>query len=227
MRKAEERLAGWIIMAAIILAPIGWVFEKVGGTGLSILLVMLIGGFLWWRRHKKKRDQAAFDKVALMVLRNELTLDEIAQLRRALERAHFGRSALLGNLKILRESLYLCLNSKNRDVAESRMEAVNATLNEIRHDWAYLVSPFVLHEIEQEVHAAREQYSTRLYLNIAKGHTDKAHKLKTQRSKLKYLDLAKQALQEGLGNAGADTGALRQALAEVELEWAHIGGDAT
>jgi hypothetical protein len=63
---------------------------------------------------------------------------------------------------------------------------------------------------------AQKEFATHLYLNVAEGHVEKAGKLKTAKSQLKYLDLAAEVIQEGLDAGKGDQAALANALAGIE-----------
>lgn len=55
------------------------------------------------------------------------------------------------------------------------------------------------------------------FSNIATGHMDKVKKLKTRKSKEKYLDLAKEALNEGLEEGLGQGTELRMMLSQIEI----------
>ena len=55
-----------------------------------------------------------------------------------------------------------------------------------------------------------------MYNNIALAHLEKADKLKTIKSKIKYLEQAKEILNEGLENSKSCKNVLNETLSRVE-----------
>ncbi len=64
-------------------------------------------------------------------------------------------------------------------------------------------------------------------MNIANGHIEKSRTLKTEKSKLKYLALAKEALQEGIQVGRGNATALRALLEQIEREQAALARNGT
>lgn len=214
MTKSETKLVGQLITIGIVLSPFVWVYHQVGGVGLGIVLALLCGAIVGWNYLKRKSDQHAFDELALYMLHTWLSQDEVKQVFAAARKTGFDRLDVVRNLKVLRESVHICLTSKKRQTAEGRMEAVEECYAALQGKYRHSVSDHVLDEVVRIVEETREQFKKMLFLNVAKGHVEKAASLKTAKSKLKYLALAREVLEEGLDDNENDAD-LHQALVHV------------
>ena len=216
MKKAEATLIGWLVMIGIIVYPFVWLHEKIGWVGIGTIGVFVIGGGIFWSISKTKKEQKAFDDLALYVLHNRLHLDEAKKMNLKLAKSNFPRSTLIRNLQIIRDSIEIALTSKKRDTAESRMNTLLERYEEIRKEQSGLVSTEVLNEIDRVIQDTKDEFHTKLYLNMAMGYMDKTENIKTKKSKEKYLDLAKEALKEGLEKGRGQEADLRRILSQVE-----------
>jgi len=140
-----------------------------------------------------------------------------------LARSNFPRSALIRNLQIIRDSIEIALTSKKKDTAQSRMDTLLERYEEIRAEQSGLVSMEVMNEISSVIQDTKYQFHTMLYLNTATGYMDKIEKLKTNKSKEKYLDQAIEALQEGLQIGLGNEADLGDYLKHVEQVKAKLG----
>jgi len=216
MKKAESTLIGWLIVIGIIVYPFVWLHEKIGWIGIGIIGAIVIGIGILWNISKSKKEQKAFDNLVLYVLHNRLHPDEARKLNLKLTKSNFPKAALIRNLQIIRDSIEIALTSKKRDTAESRMNTLLERFEQIRKEQYGLVSAEVFNEINSVIQETKNEFHTKLYLNLAKGHMDKAEKLKTTKTKGNYLDLAKEALKEGLEKGLGQQADLRKALSQVE-----------
>jgi len=192
-------------------------------VGIFIIGVFIIGvGFLWYT-NKTKKEQKAFDNLALYVLHNRLHPNEAKTMNLKLARSNFPRSALIRNLQIIRDSIEIALTSKKKDTAQSRMDTLLERYEEIRAEQSGLVSMEVMNEISSVIQDTKYQFHTMLYLNTATGYMDKIEKLKTNKSKEKYLDQAIEALQEGLQIGLGNEADLGDYLKHVEQVKAKLG----
>jgi hypothetical protein len=114
-----------------------------------------------------------------------------------------------------RESVDLALNSKKRDVAEARMQYAADTALDVATRHQHTASPHIVDEMRSTLAATQAEFQTRLYLNLAKAHMEKADTLKTSKGKIKHLDLAAQAIQEGIVAGRGDMTRLQDALSHV------------
>lgn len=223
MKKAESTLIGWLIVIGIIVYPFVWLHEKIGWIGIAIIGAIVIGIGILWNISKSKKEQKAFDNLVLYVLHNRLHPDEARKMNSKLTKSNFSRAALIRNLQIIRDSIEIALTSKKRDTAEYRMNILLERFEQIRKVQYRLVSAEVFNEITSVIQETKNEFHTKLYLNLAKGHMDKAEKLKTKKTKGKYLDLAKEALKEGLEEGLGQQADLRKALSQVEQAKAKLG----
>ncbi len=216
MKKAEATLIGWLIVIGVIVYPFVWLYEKIGGLGFSLIVVIVIGLGIFYHIGNRRKEQKTFDDLVLYVLHNRLHPDEAKKMNLKLARSNFPRSALIRNLQIIRDSIEIALASKKRDTAEPRMNTLLERFEEIKKEQAGLVSAEVYNEIERIIEETRKEFQTKLFLNLATGHMEKAESLKTKKSKEKYLNLAIVALKEGLEKGLGQETDLRRVLSRAE-----------
>lgn len=222
MKKAEATLIGWLIVIGVIVSPFVWLHEKIGGVGIGIIAVMAVGIGIFYNFGRHQKDQKAFDDLALYVLHNRLHPDEAKRMNVKLARSNFPRSALIRNLQIIRDSIEIALTSKKRDTAESRMNILLERYEEIKKEQSSLVSVEVYNEIDRVIQETRKEFHTKLFLNLAVGHMEKAETLKTNKSKEKYFTLAIDALKEGLEKGLGEEADLRMVLLQAEQAKANL-----
>lgn len=216
MKKTDETLIGLLVVIAVIVYPFVWLYEKIGGVGFSLIVVIVIGLGIFYHIGSRRKEQKTFDDLVLYVLHNRLHPDEAKKMNLKLARSNFPRSALIRNLQIIRDSIEIALMSKKRDTAESRMNTLLERFEEIKKEQSGLVSTEVYNEIERVIEETRKEFQTKLFLNLAAGHMEKAESLKTRKSKEKYFDLAIEALKEGLEKGLGQETDLRRVLSRTE-----------
>jgi hypothetical protein len=216
MKKAEATLIGWLVVIGVIVYPFVWLHKKIGGLGISIMAVIIIGLGIFYNIGSRRKEQKTFDDLVLYVLNNRLHPDEAKKMNLKFARSNFPRSALIRNLQIIRDSIEIALTSKKRDTAESRMDTILERFEEIKKEQSSLISAEVYNEIEGVIQETRKEFQTKLFLNLAIGHIEKAENLKTKKSKEKYFDLAIEALKEGLEKGLGQETDLKRALSQAE-----------
>lgn len=222
MTKKEAEGIGALVVIGAIVYPFVWLYEQVGAVGLVVCAVGIVAIFVYWHIHNEKQDQKAFEELVLYTLHNRIPPDEARRINRKLAKENFPRSALIRNLQIIRDSIEISLSSKKRETAESRAQSVAELHQEILHEHASLVSEDVLADITAVCTEALSDFNTKLFLNIANGHIEKAGSLKTDKSKIKYLGLAAEALEEGISLGRGDSAALQSELANVKAKQAEF-----
>ncbi|EIM63788.1 hypothetical protein [Desulfobacter postgatei] len=216
MKKAEATLISWLIIIGIIVSSFTWLSERVGGIGIGIIVAMIIGLAIFVNIRKTMNDQKSFDDLARYVFNNRLHPDEDRKINSKLARSNFHRAALIRNLQIIRDSIDIALSSKKRDTAESRMNLLLERFEEIKKEQSALISFEVFDEISNVIQKTSIEFNTKLYYNIAVGYIEKAESLKTKKSKEKYLDLAKDILDEGIEKGKGNGEELKRVLLMVE-----------
>ena len=222
MTKKEVEGIGALVIIGVIVYPFVWLYEQIGVVGLVLCGIGVVAAFIYWHIHNAKQDQKAFDELVLYTLHNRMPPDEARRINRKLAKENFPRSALIRNLQIIRDSIEISLSSKKRATAESRAQSVEELHQEVLHEHASLVSESVLGEINDVCAHTLSVFNTKLFINISNGHIEKASTLKTDKSKIKYLGLAAEALEEGIALGLGDSAALKSALARVEAQQAEF-----
>ena len=210
MKKSEAQILGAVVLIGIIVYPFVWLHEKVGWGGIIVLGVIALSGFVFWSIRRSRKDEEEFNKLILYVLHNQMAPNEARKLNNSLAKVNLRRSALIRRLQILRDSIDISLSSKKRETAESRMAEVKSSYEEIRKEYADLMTHETILEIDRVVSDCVKQFNTNLYTNIARAHIEKAEKLKTVKSKKRYAALAMEAIQEGLLNPNSEKQSLER-----------------
>lgn len=222
MTKKEAEGIGALVIIGAIVYPLVWLYEQIGAVGLVLCGVGVAAAFTYWHIYNAKQDKKAFDELVLYTLHNCMPPDEARRINRKLAKENFPRSALIRNLQIIRDSIEISLSSKKRATAESRAKSVEELHQEILHEHAGLVSDSVLAEINAVCAQALSEFNTKLFINISNGYIEKASTLKTDKSKIKYIGLAAEALEEGIALGRGDSAALNSALARVKAQQAEF-----
>lgn len=190
----------YLIAIAIIVLPFVWLYEKLGAFGFWTLIVLVVASIIYWFSSSAKRNRVKFQELALSVFNNRLPPSEVKAITRSLMKSNPVGSELIRNLQIVGDSIDIALSSKQRDVAESRMDLALKLFNEIKQKHTHLLDADTMSIIERTVPAADIKFQTDLYLNVAQGHIEKAGKLKTEKARQKYKQQARDIIMEGLNN---------------------------
>jgi hypothetical protein len=194
----KNALIGLLVVLGLVVAFSVWLYETIGWLGLGVLAAAAVYFIFLVNKSQRQKSQQNIDDLALYVMNTQSHWTEEKKLNNALSRSNPSAAELIRNLQIIRESITIALTSKKRETAESGMKGVLSCYKTIEERLSHVVSPHVFEEITNRVKSAENDFHTKLYINIAAGHVAKAEKLKTKRSKEKYLELALASLDEGL-----------------------------
>lgn len=216
MKKSEAKAIGPLIVLGIILYPFIWLYENVGTSSLIIIGSISAIVIIFWKYYSSQKDKSDFNKLSLYVLHNRLSPNEARKIIKNISKSNNSRSALIRRLQILRDSIDISLTSKKRDTAESRMELVISSYNEILREHSHLITSSTLNEISDVISETETKFHTNLYKNMVEAHLEKADKLKTIKSKTKYANMAMDAILEGIENPKSDKSILEPIKSQVE-----------
>lgn len=222
MNKKIAEAVAIIVIIGVVSYPFVWIYNQIGAAGSVLGIVGLIGIATYWKTRNKKKDQESFDALVLYTLHNRISYNEAKNINLSLAKNNFPRAALIRNLQIIRDSIEIALLSKKRETAESRAKTISDLHQEINAKQAGLVSINVRREIDSVCTEALKEFNTKLYLNIANGHVEKAQSLKTNKSKIKYLNLASEVLKEGVTVGRGDIDMLKNALKNISAQKASL-----
>lgn len=197
-------------LVALVGAWIGW-------GGIILIGIIFLIGIIAWSVLSARQEEDEFNELVLYVLHNKLPPNEARKLNRDAEKISFSHFALIRRLQILRDSIEISLTSKKRKTAESRMALVKSSYEEIKCDYSRLVTHETMAEIDDAVSECFQKFNTNFYTNGAKAHLEKAEKLKTKKSKIKYASLAMETILEGFDNPDSEKGVLEKMRKEVEM----------
>lgn len=192
-----------------------------------IICIVVLAGWILWKIRKNAKQleqeyeiQRSFDSIILHILKNQLSQEDYQKLFSAFEGDTF--SGLIRGLKQINESIYLATTSKKQDIAESRMAFAIDRSDDMKENYASLLTPFVVKEIDQYLIDAQERFNTQMYINVSNGHVEKADSLKTAKGKLKHLGLARDMLQTGIKSGKGNIIELENALNAVNTTIASL-----
>lgn len=217
MKKKEAEGIGVLILIGIVVYPFVWLYENIGWEGMTFIAVSLIVIWVIWLFLSSKKETERFNKLVIYTLHNRLPPNEARKINTKLSKSNFQKAELIRNLQIFRDSVEIALSSKKRDTAESRMELAEEKYSYIKKYQSNLVKSEVMSEITSVMEEVEEKFHTNIYNNIALANLEKADKLKTIKSKNKYLEQAKEILIEGLSNSKSSKRILNETLAKVEV----------
>lgn len=213
MKKTKSSI-GSIIVVGFLIYPFVWIFDTFGWIGIGLIAASITCFVVVSRAGNG--NQKEFDRQVLHFLKDRYELAEAKKVNLQLARSNFQKAELVRNIQIINDSIDVALSSKKRDVAESRMQLALKLHQEIKNKHAGLVSSDVSAEIDRIVEEAAEAFRTKLYVNVSAGYIEKVEKLKTLKSKQKYIDMAIDTLKEGLANRDGDTHLLSSEMSKVE-----------
>lgn len=219
MKKKDAQNIGILILIILILRlisyPFVWLYEQVGSTGIVATIILALISIAVFVNILRKRDEHNFNKLVIFALNNKMSPVEAKEINIRLSKSNFPRAALIRRLQIIRDSIDISLASKKRDTAESRFSLVMESYKEIVKEHSHLIKPETMNAITNVVYEAENTFHTNLYRNTAIAHLDKVKKLKTIKSKRKYIQLAKDTLNEGLANSKSDSNILNYFMIKV------------
>lgn len=218
MKKSEIEGLIYLLAIAAIVYPFVLLYEAAGPTGLVLAGIVVVVGVVLWNNNAAKKDQKNLDELALYALHHRIEPAEARSINNQLSKADFARYSLIRNLQIMRDSIEISLSSKKRATAESRLQLLKERYQEILSEQSHLISKAVLEEIARVVEQTDKNFHTYLYINVAGGYIEKARKLKTEKSKQKYISLAIETLKEGIKSGRGDIDKLAQSLKRTEQE---------
>jgi hypothetical protein len=213
MKKKND---GFLLLSVIVLGGIALVFERIGLIPLAGVAVVIVGFSIFIHMTRRRKQQDACDQLALLVFRNQVPWEEEKKLNTKLAKKNFRVAALIRDLQILRDSIEIALTSKKRETAEGRFKDARLVFARIRKEHTRLIKSETFTEISSAVARLDEEFPTKLYLNLAQGHLDRAEKVKTEKSKGKYIKLARETLTEGINSGKCRVSELKAALKKVD-----------
>ena len=216
MNKKQSQGIGLLVVIMLVIAGISMLHEAIGTVGLVVLGLCVVGGFIGYVVAEDRRDQRQFEDLVRYVLYNRLEVGEAQKMNRRLMKENPTKAQLIRNLQILRDSIDIALSTKKSKTATSRMGTARQCHSDIHSEQKNLVSGQLLSEIDSVMNSAETQFHTDYYVNLSQGYLEKAESLKTNKSKRKYLQLAKDTLREGLQDEWSRREEINRAWSSVE-----------
>ena len=127
----------------------------------------------------------------------------------------FKKQTLVRNLQILKDSMVLCLSSKNFDVAFSRFNLMNEAFENI-FEVKHLLTEDELIYIQNKFKIANGLFHTNVYINASLGSQKKGLKMKSKKGQLKYLNIAIEFLEKGLEDVNSNKATINSMLLTLE-----------
>jgi hypothetical protein len=225
LNRTEAKGLTALILFALILYPFIWLYQTIGPIGFLLIAIGAVVAILISRSNSHKKAAEEFNELALYVLRNRLSPDEARRINTIAGGTDFAKGSLIRDLQILSDSLEIATTSTKRDTAESRMELAIETFSRISTEKFDLLEQATQKAVTRYFQDLKSLFHTNLYLNAAHSFLSKVDKLKTPKAKAKYLQLAKDTIQEGLGNVESDKLLLSNQMEELESVSRRITAD--
>lgn len=211
-RKAGDKLVGGAIVLAAVVYPFVWLYEQIGGFGYLVLIASASGIWFYLSSQRKAKDAERFEADVLSTLGRRLDPETARAMNAKYSKSNHRRAELLRFIQIFNDSVEISLNSKKPDTAESRFSLARETYQKIK---AYrdIMGPRLSWELETKFQHLEANFVSALTLNRARSYIEKAESLKTEKSKMRYLQEALDVLEDGLlrgAGASPDVVALAQ-----------------
>jgi len=215
MKKGDAQGLFYLFILAMIVAFFSWLYNTIGPIGIFFLAILIVGGLIYMSKQKKERYLKEYYDDVLYFLHTRLKPAETKPFSKKYMKSDFNKWSLLRCLQTMRDSIDIALSSKKQDTAESRMELAGKQFKEVLSKHKNLITPEILQEIEKVYKDAVTRFKTSLYINVANGHIEKSQNLKTDKSKIKYLNLALEIIVEGIELGRGSVDKLQQKKEEI------------
>lgn len=215
----RSKYIGYLILFVIFvfIFVFVWLYETLGAFLFWMLVLLIVIGvvYLWISSAKKRHLE--FQNLILETIKRRMPVEEARNVYGTLIKSDMRKADLIRKLQIIRDSIEISLSSKKRNVAESRNEKMRELFAEIEQNYKSLMDDDVFKEVSTIIRNANNEFHTALYKNIATGHLEKAEKLKTEKGKQKYWNLAREVLKEGMKNPNSDKRVLKDLINQITL----------
>lgn len=156
-----------------------------------------------------------FQNLILDTIKRRMSFEEAKSIYSSLLTSDMRKADLIRKLQIIRDSIDISLSSKKQDVAESRNKTLQQLFTEIKQKYMDLMNADVFVEVSTIIENAGSEFHPALYKNIASGYIEKASKLKTEKAKLEYQNMAREILREGINNPKSNRKVLENMLSQI------------
>jgi hypothetical protein len=211
-KKAGGSLIGYLILFVALI----WLLGKIGWGLVLGIVSLLVAGWVFVTFAKKDRVKKESQAESAIDI-SGMPHDEFGPIfdPPQIASSFYGqlmkidpdKSVRLRSQQIMRESLQIALSSKKPDMAEHHMAAAEKIFGELQTE--HSVPPEEWEPIRERFLKEKNTYHTAKYINQAKGLLEHGGKLKTEKSKQKYKDMASGVIEEGLADSLADKKRLR------------------
>ena len=178
---------------------------------IVIGIVAICCVYFFW--NNKKEDSTLLKKIIIEHFESNVSLERAREINRYMNSLDVLKGYLINDVRILTDSMRICLSSKKIDTAFSRFKLANQKFEEMSRS-SFLDKETYLY-IAEQMNRMRKQFNTVVYINSSKGHVEKSLKMKSKKGKLKYLSLAEDVLRDGLQESNNDKNIINLNLKEV------------
>ena len=150
------------------------------------------------------------------IFERKMTLEEMQAMNEYYMNHEVKKYSVVRHLQIINDSIKMCLSSKNNDTAFSRFELLDKTYRKEVLPNKNLLTNDEFQYVAKKMNEVYELFPKKVYLNVALGFEAKASKMKSNKGKLKYLNLAIDSLKDGLKDARSDKPKLKAMLDRLD-----------
>lgn len=201
-----RNLSTKLIIAIASISFFGFIIDKIGIVWIGIAAGGLIALYLFYKSDKNKLPIYPIDEFGPIFPNPKSASNYYRQLMYKDSKA----SMRLRNQDIIRESLKTALRTKKIDIAEANIKVAQDTYEELTASFRPEPEKSILDIKYKEL---LNQYHTQKYLNQIDVCIDKIMTLKTQKTKDKYLDTAKDYIKNSRNNPMVDL----EKISEIEM----------
>ncbi len=215
MGRQKDTAIGFLIVFGVVFVALQKLWSIWNGGFVILLLVIVVLFVLLHQRSKAKTIKTFFQHSALEALKDPRTPSYQKEKIKKLMTINPRMATALRDIQIMAESMDIALRSKNKETATSRYELSVIKFDEIRSAYIDLFDTETFNRIKDFMSDNSRAFHTKIYTNPAKAHIEKTKKLKTIKAKSKYINLAKELLNEGLGDPNSNKSEIQLLMNEV------------
>ncbi|MSR88492.1 MAG: hypothetical protein EXS67_02420 [Candidatus Margulisbacteria bacterium] len=213
MAKKQNIVLGLLIILSI---PFILLYQLFGAIGLIIFTILAIGMGMIFISSSNKKEVEALNTLVREYAKTKQDHKQVAKVISQLYKRNFQHGQLVRSAQIIGESIDIALTSKKKEIAESRMNLAQENFLEIINSQMQVLTDETISFLKNLLESSLKTFHTEVYINLAKGSLEKLRTLKTDQSKFKYINLAKEAIEEGLRDEKSNKVFLEKYLKVIE-----------
>lgn len=211
MKKSSD-LDVYLFLFLVVLFIISIIISKTGWFLFALSILLIVWACFNHLNKEAIRNTTDLQNIIVDTIENKIHPSNYKSISKSLMYTEFGELARF--VQIARDSIDICLTSRKADTAKSRYDLLNSTWDEVTSRW-HILDEVYRDRCKAVYDQTITEYHTISYINQAVAYIEKSKTLKTEKSKAKYIDLAKQVINDGINDPLSDKYRLDQTLKQI------------